>query len=388
MRFVDSAVITVRSGSGGHGCVSFRRERYVPKGGPDGGDGGRGGDIILRASERLLTLYDLRLKRHYIAKNGHPGHGKLMYGRSGDDLILDVPIGTLVYELSPPGETEKVLAQIINEPVSTLKSKKSNLVNMALDVIQEDLPTSDACLIADLSALGQTLHICRGGRGGKGNEHFKSSTMRAPYFAQPGEPGEKKHLRLDLKLLADCGIIGLPNAGKSTLIATISAARPKISAYPFTTLTPNLGIMADELGWQLVIVDIPGLIEGAHMGLGLGHRFLKHVQRTRFLVHCLSVEELDTDDPMAGFDLVNQELLAYDPTLAKLPQLEVLTKIDLLVPTVLADLRSRLAMARRQIFLVSAVTGEGIKTLVAAMWIQLKALVQLSKAEKLIWRQR
>lgn len=248
MRFVDEAIISVKAGNGGHGCVSFRREKYIPKGGPNGGDGGDGGNVIARADPRLLSLYDFRLKRRYEAQNGQPGMGGQCYGKKGSDLILNLPVGTLLFVRNEDGEE----------------------------------------LLADLNEPEAEFVIARGGRGGKGNEHFKSSTMRAPRFAQPGEPGEEFSIRLELKMLADAGIIGLPNAGKSTFITRVSAARPKIADYPFTTLVPNLGVMMDDMDdRRLVLADIPGLIEGAHLGQGLGHRFLKHIERTRFLIHYL-----------------------------------------------------------------------------------------------------
>ena len=292
MRFVDEAVISVKAGKGGNGCVSFRREKFVPRGGPDGGDGGDGGSIILRADSRLLSLYDFRIMRHYEAQNGQGGMGSQRYGRKGEDLVLNLPVGTLVFEQTPEGEH----------------------------------------MLTDLAEAGDEYLVVRGGRGGKGNEHFKSSTMRAPRFAQPGEPGEERNLRLELKILADAGIIGLPNAGKSTFISRISAARPKIAAYPFTTLTPNLGVVIDEYDpdQRMVVADIPGLIEGASEGQGLGHRFLKHVERTRFLVHILSIEDVNPEEnPWAGFDLVNDELNAFDEDLGLRRQLQVINKIDL-----------------------------------------------------------
>ena len=303
MRFVDEAVISVKAGKGGNGCVSFRREKFVPRGGPDGGDGGDGGSIILRADSRLLSLYDFRIMRHYEAQNGQGGMGSQRYGRKGEDLVLNLPVGTLVFEQTPEGEH----------------------------------------MLTDLAEAGDEYLVVRGGRGGKGNEHFKSSTMRAPRFAQPGEPGEERNLRLELKILADAGIIGLPNAGKSTFISRISAARPKIAAYPFTTLTPNLGVVIDEYDpdQRMVVADIPGLIEGASEGQGLGHRFLKHVERTRFLVHILSIEDVNPEEnPWAGFDLVNDELNAFDEDLGLRRQLQVINKIDLRTPEEVDALRA------------------------------------------------
>ncbi|MBG0776200.1 MAG: GTPase ObgE [Desulfovibrionaceae bacterium] len=329
MRFVDQATITVRSGKGGHGCVSFRREKFIPKGGPDGGDGGRGGDVILRGSDHLLTLYDFRLKRVYEAENGKPGQGSQKFGRKGEHLVVDMPVGTLVRQVEEDGSEH---------------------------------------LLADLDAPGKEVVVALGGRGGKGNEHFKTSTMRTPRFAQPGEPGEEKTLRLELKVLADVGLLGLPNAGKSTFISRISAARPKIAAYPFTTLTPNLGVVQDEEGRRLVVADIPGLIEGAAEGLGLGHTFLRHVERTRLLVHILSVEDLDPADPWAGYGLLNAELALFNAELAEKRQIEVVNKIDLADPAVLETLRARAWEEGRHVFFISALTGEGVEELVAAMW--------------------
>lgn len=331
MRFVDEAIISVKAGKGGNGCVSFRREKFIPRGGPDGGDGGDGGSVILRAEPRLLSLYDFRIMRHYEAQNGQGGMGSQRYGRKGEDLVLNLPVGTLVFEQSPEGEH----------------------------------------LLADLAEPGDEFLVARGGRGGKGNEHFKTSTMRAPRFAQPGEAGEERNLRLELKMLADAGIIGLPNAGKSTFISRISAARPKIAPYPFTTLTPNLGVVIDEYDpdRRMIVADIPGLIEGASEGQGLGLRFLKHVERTRFLIHVLSIEDVDAEgDPWAGFDLVNDELNAFDEELGTRRQLQAINKIDLRTPEVVDALRTRAAADGREIFFISAQEGEGLDELLAAMW--------------------
>lgn len=331
MRFVDEARITVKAGKGGRGCMSFRREKFVPRGGPDGGDGGSGGSVYLRADSRLLSLYDFRLKKFYEAQNGQPGRGGQCDGKKGADLVLGLPVGTLVFaERGKEGES----------------------------------------LLADLSEPDSLVLVARGGRGGKGNEHFKSSTMRAPRFSQPGEAGEEVTLRLELKILADAGLIGLPNAGKSTFISRVSAARPKIAAYPFTTLTPNLGVMVDEVDPEkrLVIADIPGLIEGAHLGQGLGHRFLKHVERTRFLVHMLSIEDIDDADPWAGFELVNEELRRFDPELAERRQIEVVNKIDLVPEERLQALMARAARDGRKIYFISARESIGLEPLVDELW--------------------
>ncbi|WP_297045977.1 GTPase ObgE [uncultured Desulfovibrio sp.] len=348
MRFVDEARILVKAGKGGRGCMSFRREKFVPKGGPDGGDGGNGGSVYLRADSRLLSLYDFRLKRVYEAQNGQPGRGGQCDGKKGADLVLGLPVGTLVFaEGVPSGEAAE-----------------------GEDCAAGEDAGSGERLLADLSEPESLVLVARGGRGGKGNEHFKSSTMRAPRFAQPGEPGEEVTLRLELKILADAGLIGLPNAGKSTFISRVSAARPKIADYPFTTITPNLGVMIDEVDPEkrMIIADIPGLIEGAHAGLGLGHRFLRHVERTRFLVHMLSIDDVDDADPWAGFELVNEELRRFDPELAERRQIEVINKIDLVPEERLQALMARAAREERRIFFISAKERIGLEPLVEELW--------------------
>lgn len=331
MRFIDEAVISLKAGKGGHGCVSFRREKFIPRGGPNGGDGGDGGSVILRASSRMLSLYDFRLKRHYEAENGQPGMGSQMHGRGGEHLYLELPVGTLVFAITPEGGER---------------------------------------LVADLSVPEEEVVIVQGGQGGKGNEHFKSATMRTPRFAQPGEPGEEIKVRLELKILADAGLLGLPNAGKSTFITNISAARPKIAPYPFTTLQPNLGVMLDDDNYdhRLTVADIPGLIEGAHAGAGLGHQFLKHIERTRFLVHILSIEDVSPDAPWAGFELINEELALFAPDLKDRRQIEVINKIDLADAEELEALRERAAKDKREVYFISALTGEGVEDVAQAMW--------------------
>ncbi len=336
MKFVDEAQIYVKGGKGGNGCISFRREKYVPRGGPDGGDGGRGGNVWIRAKGNLLTLYDLRLKKSYFAENGRPGEGKQKNGRKGKDLYIDVPVGTLVYEIKEDGSE---------------------------------------VLLGDLTAEDKAICVARGGKGGRGNVHFKSPVRRAPRIAEEGKEGEEKRLRLELKLIADVGLIGLPNAGKSTFISTISAARPKIAPYPFTTLTPQLGVAEGDYGEKLILADIPGLIEGAHLGHGLGHRFLKHISRTKVLLHLASVEEISLDNPMETFDLVNEELKKFDPALLKRPQIQVINKIDLLGEENFIQLKKNIEKNQWDIHLISLVTLEGVEEVMKRLWSMAKGKV-------------
>ncbi|QJB56995.1 GTPase ObgE [Pseudodesulfovibrio sp. zrk46] len=340
MRFVDEAIIKVRSGKGGNGCASLRREANLPKGGPDGGDGGKGGDVIFRGTNRLMSLYDFRLQRHYLAKNGEGGMGRDRYGKAAPDLYVDLPVGTLIYEI----------------------------------IEDEDGEFVEEKLIADLVEDGTEIVICEGGKGGRGNLHFKTSTNRTPRYAEPGFPSEEKRLRLELKILADVGLLGLPSAGKSTFISKVSAAKPKIAAYHFTTLVPNLGVIEDENYNRMVIADIPGLIEGAHEGKGLGIQFLKHVERTRFLVHLLSVEDLDREDPVGGFDMLTEELRQYSPELGDRTQIKTINKIDTLSEEELADLKAKVAESGEKVFFISALTGEGVDELLDEMWRQLALL--------------
>jgi GTP-binding protein len=332
MQFVDQAFIRVRAGDGGKGAVAFRREKFVPKGGPSGGDGGDGASVVLLVDEGLSTLLDFRYKKEYQAPSGQAGSNKDKYGRGGDDLVLRVPPGTQVHD-EATGER-----------------------------------------IADLHVHGERFVLAKGGQGGRGNIHFATSTDRAPRRAEPGLPGEERSVRLDLKLLADVGLLGFPNVGKSSLIARISAARPKIADYPFTTLVPNLGMVRLTGERSFVVADIPGLIEGAHAGAGLGDRFLRHVERTRVLVHLLDATAGPDRAPLRDFDAINRELALFDPALAKRPQLVVLNKTDL--PDV-AGARRRLAasFARRKIRLlgISAATGDGVPALLEEIWKELVA---------------
>lgn len=324
--FVDEVTIQVKAGDGGNGCLSFHHEKCMPKGGPDGGDGGRGGHVILNVDPQLSTLVDLRYRFKYRAKRGGHGLGNNRHGKNADDIIINVPPGTLV------------------------KDQESDL------------------LLADLANAGDQFVAAKGGRGGRGNTRFKSSTNQAPRRVEPGKPGEERHLHLELKLLADIGIIGFPNVGKSTLISRISAARPKIASYPFTTLTPNLGVVRASNYRSFVVVDIPGLIEGAAHGSGLGFQFLRHIERTKVFVHVIDVSDATMRDPVHDFHALNAELTQYDPQLGQRSQIVIANKIDAL------DDRERLH--RLQIFCreqqisclpVSAVTGEGVQKMVYAM---------------------
>lgn len=320
--FVDEAIIHVAGGDGGDGCMAFRREKFVPRGGPAGGDGGDGGTVYLRASRHLNTLLAFRYNPRYAAERGGHGEGNHRHGRNGADCIVDVPAGTLVYD-ADTGE----------------------------------------CL-ADLTTPGQTIAVAHGGRGGRGNARFATSVNRAPRRREPGRPGERRTLRLELKLLADVGLLGYPNAGKSTFIAAVSAARPKIADYPFTTLVPNLGVVALEDYRSFVVADIPGIIEGAHAGRGLGLQFLRHVERTRLLLHLVDTSAAAERDPVAAYDAIERELALYDPELAARPRLAVAAKQDIADPARTAALQAHCARLGVACFPVSAVTGEGLKPLI------------------------
>ncbi|HHW43614.1 MAG TPA: GTPase ObgE [Desulfotomaculum sp.] len=317
--FYDTAKIYVKGGDGGNGCVAFRREKYVPLGGPWGGDGGRGGNVVLKVDPGLRTLVDFHYHRHYKAERGQHGMGKNMHGRQGEDLVLRVPPGTLV----------------------------------------RDAATGE--VIADLVSPGQEAIVARGGRGGRGNARFVTAVNKAPRMAEKGEPGEERWLELELKLLADVGLVGFPNAGKSTLISRVSAARPKIADYPFTTLTPNLGVVRVDGDRSFVMADIPGLIAGAHGGAGLGHRFLRHTERTRLLVHVLDMAGSEGRDPVEDFAVINRELALYNPVLANRPMVVAANKMDL--PGAVENLeRLREALGDKyEIYPLSALTGQGIK---------------------------
>lgn len=323
MQFIDYAKIFVQSGHGGRGCVSFRREKYVPRGGPDGGDGGKGGDVIIRASTQLNTLLDFRYKKEYSAKNGQNGMGQKMHGKNAEDLVIMVPAGT-----------------VIKNP--------------------------DSCdLLADLVMDGDYFIAAKGGRGGQGNSHFATATKQVPRYAQPGEEGEESWLVLELKLIADVGLIGMPNAGKSTLISVISAAKPKIANYPFTTLVPNLGVVKLRDHRSCVVADIPGLIEGAHAGAGLGIQFLRHIERTRIFLHLVDVSDMAHGDPVAQYLAIRKELQMYSPDLMVKREAVVATKIDSATDKEKLEMLQGFCKTNGIDFMkISAVTDKGIRTLI------------------------
>jgi GTP-binding protein len=321
--FVDSVTIEVEAGRGGDGCVSFRREKFVPRGGPDGGDGGNGGSVIIAATAGVDSLAALSGRRHWKAENGQPGSGAGCHGRNGADLAIDVPPGTLVID------------------------------------------EARGHVLKDLAAAGEAIVAARGGKGGKGNLHFKSATNRAPRQSTPGGAAEARRLRLELKVIADVGLVGKPNAGKSTLLARLSRARPKIADYPFTTKVPNLGIVAAGLDRSFVLADIPGLIEGAHAGAGLGHEFLKHIERAGILVHLVEPTPADGSRPLANYRVVRGELEQYDVSLADRPEIVAVSKAEL---SGAGEVRDELARElRRPVLAISAVTGQGLDELLQAI---------------------
>lgn len=315
--FIDEVEIYARSGKGGDGIIHFRREKYIPFGGPDGGDGGKGGDVIFEVKSTLNTLASFHMNQKFIAQNGSKGGGNNKTGRSGDDLIIFVPPGTMIF----------------------------------------DKETSE--LIGDLVEEKQTITVCEGGRGGRGNKKFANARNKAPRIAEKGEPAEERYLRLELKIIADVGLIGVPNAGKSTFLSVVTNAKPKIAPYPFTTLHPNLGVFQFDYEHSIIIADIPGIIEGAHQGVGLGHEFLRHIQRTRILIHLLDGL---SEDPISDFTQINSELALFDPDLANKPQIVVFNKIDLpIVKEKWPSIRKELLRKNYETFAISALTQENIK---------------------------
>jgi GTP-binding protein len=343
MRFIDEAHLQISSGAGGNGCRSFRHEKYIAFGGPDGGDGGRGGDIVMISTDRRSTLLELQGRTIWRAKRGEPGRGKQQYGKGAEDVIIEVPVGTRVFD----NETNEILADLTQNQMSWVAAK--------------------------------------GGQGGKGNLHFKTSTNRSPRKATPGQAPEQRRLRLELMLMADVGLLGFPNAGKSTLISAVSAAKPKVASYPFTTLTPSLGVVKMGLDHSFVIADIPGLVEGASDGTGLGHQFLRHVARTRVLAHLVSLGEHDQGAVAGGdpedsdiyrrYRALREELERYDPKLASRPEIVVLTKTDLVYDDDIEAIRSQFSeMTGREVFVVCAPTGQGLSALKDALLTLLSTL--------------
>jgi GTP-binding protein len=330
--FVDEVDIHVAAGDGGRGALSFRREKFVPRGGPNGGDGGSGGSVYIVATPRKNTLIDFRYHPEFEARRGQHGQGANRTGQDGEDLVIEVPVGTLVFSKDP----------------------------------EDGQPPR---LLADLTEEGQRVLVAKGGRGGRGNARFATSTNRAPRRTEPGEPGEERLLRLQLKLLADVGLVGFPNAGKSTLIARISAARPKIADYPFTTLTPNLGVVTLSDDRSFVVADVPGLIAGAHAGQGLGDRFLRHIERTLVLIHVVDVSGASGRDPVDDFEVITEELRLFDPGVAAKPQIVAANKIDALDDASrLERLEAHVRRRRLPCYRISGVTGEGVSELLEAAW--------------------
>jgi GTPase len=327
--FVDEAMIQVKAGDGGHGCVSFRREKYIPKGGPDGGDGGDGGSIIFAADSSKDTLLDFSGKHHWRAANGQPGMGKKMAGLSGEDLVILVPPGTLIFD------------------------------------------AEHQLLLADLDSPDKRLVVARGGKGGRGNWHFRSPTNQAPRYAEPGGEGQERKLKLELKLIADVGLVGMPNAGKSTLLRAISAARPKVADYPFTTLEPQLGIVELPGFRRMVVADIPGLIEGARHGAGLGHAFLRHIERTHTIVHLLDMYPMDGSDPAENYRTIRRELEAFSPTLARKREVIAANKMDLATDDEALD-KLMSALPDEEIFPISGATHQGLDSLLETLWRMLQ----------------
>lgn len=338
--FIDHAKIHIKAGDGGNGKVSFHREKYISAGGPDGGDGGKGGDVILLVDEGLRTLIDFKYKKKYASEPGEHGGSGNCSGKGGKDMIIKVPPGTLVKD------------------------------------------ADSGRILADMTIPGQRVIIAKGGKGGAGNQHFATSTRQVPSFARPGNPGDEFNVELELKIIADVGLVGFPNAGKSTILSIVSAANPKIADYPFTTLEPNLGVVSLEKGSSFVLADIPGLIEGAHEGVGLGHEFLRHVERTRMLLHVVDVAGVDGRDPLTDFETINNELRQYNPKLAERPQVVVANKVDLVEGREnLESFRKAIEEKGYKVFPISAATNSGVKELMFHIGAQLQDLPEIVMTE-------
>ena len=345
MQFIDEAVIHVKAGDGGNGSAAFRREDGVPRGGPSGGDGGAGGSVIVVADPRLSSLLDYKYRRHYAAERGEDGRNKDQYGAGGADLELRVPVGTVLIAAAPRGADA--------------------------DTAEDDgAGTPPGTVLADLSEPGVRFVLAQGGVGGRGNIHFKTPWNQAPRTAEPGTPGQERTIRLELKLLADVGLLGYPNVGKSTFISRVSRARPKVADYPFTTLVPNLGVVGLSDERSFVIADIPGLIEGASEGAGLGHQFLRHVERCRVLLHIVEATFTTGPDrnPLHDYDVINTELARYAPGLAEKPQVVVINKIDAMDPTEVEDHRRAFAARGVELLTISAATGAGTQAVLERLW--------------------
>lgn len=341
MKFVDQVKIYIRSGDGADGCLSFRREKFVPRGGPDGGDGGKGGDVILVTSSQLQTLLDFQYNQHFKAKNGGNASGNRKHGKNAPNLIIQVPCGTLIFD----AETEALLEDLVEE--------------------------------------GQSFVVLRGGRGGKGNARFATSTNRAPRKFTRGQKGEEKWLNLELKLLANVALIGFPNAGKSTFLSRVTSARPRIASYPFTTRKPILGVVQRDDGEHFLIADIPGLLKGAHSGVGLGIKFLKHIERTSILVHLIDLDCQSERDPLRDFHIINNELLQYSPSLSERPQIIALNKIDLPETRERSGaIKAHLEREGMSVFVISAMTGEGTKELIEHLFYRISALKEEEKKKE------
>ncbi|MBE6881576.1 MAG: GTPase ObgE [Ruminococcaceae bacterium] len=336
--FVDTAKIRIKAGDGGNGAVTFHREKYVNAGGPDGGDGGKGGNVVFVGDTNISSLIDFKYRKRYIAENGKNGSGSNMTGKSAPDLVIKVPVGTLIREAS----TGRILADI--------SDKEPHIV-------------------------------AKGGKGGWGNQHFASATRQIPKFAKPGFPGEEFEVTLELKLLADVGLVGFPNVGKSTLISVVSAAKPEIANYPFTTLTPVLGVVRMEAGNSFVMADIPGLIEGASEGIGLGHDFLRHVERCRLILHVVDISAMDDRDPIDDYKQINYELEKFNPELAKRPQIVALNKADAAIEEMIDEFNEFAKENGFETYLISAATGEGVRELINAVAAELAKLPPITRYE-------
>jgi GTP-binding protein len=385
MKFVDQVRVFVRAGKGGSGAVAWRREAFVPRGGPAGGDGGDGGDVVFVADSHFHTLLDLQYRQHLRAEPGKNGASKQRYGRGGEDLIVKVPVGTMVY-VDGPGEEAATAAGVDPEDLPDDAMETIYVV----DESDDDVPWMTApfdpgdpetaaegeipevgTLLGDLTEEGQTLVVAQGGRGGRGNMHFKTPTNRTPTYAEPGRLGQSLRVRLELKLLADVGIVGYPNVGKSTLISKISRARPKVADYPFTTLAPQLGVVKLSDQRSMVVADVPGLIDGASEGKGLGHQFLRHLERTRVLLHLLALDPDPQREPVGDLDAIEAELAKYGE-FDKQPRIVALNKSDTLMDkngkALIADLRAELKARNIPLFVISAHTGKGVDKLLEAIW--------------------